>query len=147
MDYGGLEDIKKMVNGPGTFSRCSGFLCIFLPPEKAVTLGRSPMRIALVAPLAESVPPRFYGGTERVVAWLAGELVRLGHRVTLFATADSQTPAELVPCGSRGSAIISAPRSPCCGRYAAAPPNLTSFISTSTCCPKRSFTTLLISAS
>jgi glycosyltransferase involved in cell wall biosynthesis len=60
------------------------------------------MRIALVAPLAESVPPRFYGGTERVVAWLAGELVRLGHRVTLFATADSQTPAELVPCAPRG---------------------------------------------
>jgi hypothetical protein len=39
------------------------------------------MRIALVAPLAEDVPPKFYGGTERVVSWLAEELVRQGHRV------------------------------------------------------------------
>jgi hypothetical protein len=44
------------------------------------------MRIALVVPLAEAVPPKFYGGTERVVSWLAEELVRQGHRVTLFAS-------------------------------------------------------------
>ena len=59
------------------------------------------MRIAQVAPLFESVPPRGYGGTERVVAWLTDELVRRGHEVTLFATADSRTGAELVPCAPR----------------------------------------------
>lgn len=59
------------------------------------------MRIAQVAPLAESVPPKRYGGTERVVSYLTEELVRLGHDVTLFATADSQTSARLVPCAPR----------------------------------------------
>ena len=56
------------------------------------------MRIALVAPLAEAVPPKLYGGTERVVSWLAEELVRQGHRVALFASAGSKTTAELVVC-------------------------------------------------
>src|SRR5690348_4326255 len=56
------------------------------------------MRIAQVAPLYESVPPKTYGGTERVVSWLTEELVRLGHHVTLFASADSMTTARLVPC-------------------------------------------------
>jgi glycosyltransferase involved in cell wall biosynthesis len=55
------------------------------------------MRIAQIAPLAESVPPKLYGGTERVVAWLVDELVELGHKVTLFASGDSSTKAELVP--------------------------------------------------
>jgi glycosyltransferase involved in cell wall biosynthesis len=55
------------------------------------------MRIAQVAPLTESVPPRLYGGTERVVGYLVDELVRAGHHVTLFATGDSRTTAELVP--------------------------------------------------
>lgn len=55
------------------------------------------MRIAQVAPLAESVPPKLYGGTERVVAWLTEELVDLGHDVTLFASGDSRTRADLVP--------------------------------------------------
>lgn len=54
------------------------------------------MRIAQVAPLAESVPPRLYGGTERVVSWLTEELVAQGHDVTLFASGDSTTSAELV---------------------------------------------------
>jgi len=54
------------------------------------------MRIAQVAPLAESVPPQLYGGTERVVAFLTDELVRTGHDVTLFATGDSRTRATLV---------------------------------------------------
>ena len=53
------------------------------------------MRIAQMAPLMESVPPRLYGGTERVVAWLVDELVNLGHEVTLFASGDSQTSARL----------------------------------------------------
>ena len=55
------------------------------------------MRIAQVAPLYESVPPRFYGGTERVVAWLTERLVSMGHDVTLFASGDSITKARLVP--------------------------------------------------
>ena len=55
------------------------------------------MRIAQVAPLTESVPPQLYGGTERIVAYLTDELVRLGHDVTLFASGDSQTLAKLSP--------------------------------------------------
>src|SRR3954454_17529358 len=57
------------------------------------------MKIAQVAPLAESVPPKYYGGTERVVSYLTEELVREGHEVTLFASGDSVTKARLVaPC-------------------------------------------------
>jgi glycosyltransferase involved in cell wall biosynthesis len=57
------------------------------------------MRIAQVAPLYESVPPKLYGGTERVVSYLTEELVRQGHEVTLFASGDSETRAELIaPC-------------------------------------------------
>jgi glycosyltransferase involved in cell wall biosynthesis len=54
------------------------------------------MRIAQIAPLTESVPPQLYGGTERVVAFLTNELIRLGHDVTLFASGDSRTDATLV---------------------------------------------------
>jgi glycosyltransferase involved in cell wall biosynthesis len=56
------------------------------------------MKIAQIAPLMESVPPRLYGGTERIVSYLTEELVRLGHDVTLFASGDSITTAELIPC-------------------------------------------------
>ena len=59
------------------------------------------MKIAQIAPLIESVPPPLYGGTERIVSWLTEELVRLGHEVTLFASADSITSAELAPCCHR----------------------------------------------
>jgi glycosyltransferase involved in cell wall biosynthesis len=59
------------------------------------------MKIAQVAPLIESVPPRLYGGTERIVSYLTEELVGLGHDVTLFASGDSITGAELVPCCHR----------------------------------------------
>jgi glycosyltransferase involved in cell wall biosynthesis len=59
------------------------------------------MKIAQIAPLIESVPPRLYGGTERVVSYLTEELVRLGHEVTLFASGDSITSAELAPCCAR----------------------------------------------
>src|SRR6266852_5586441 len=55
------------------------------------------MRIAQVAPLSESVPPKQYGGTERIVSYLTEELVRQGHDVTLFASGDSVTKARLVP--------------------------------------------------
>src|SRR2546428_11598626 len=54
------------------------------------------MRIAQIAPLIESVPPKLYGGTERVVSWLTEELVAQGHDVTLFASGDSQTTGRLV---------------------------------------------------
>jgi glycosyltransferase involved in cell wall biosynthesis len=55
------------------------------------------MRIAQIAPLAESVPPKLYGGTERVVSWLTEELVALGHEIALFASGDSVTSGSLVP--------------------------------------------------
>ena len=55
------------------------------------------MKIAQIAPLAESVPPKLYGGTERIVSYLTEALVDQGHDVTLFASGDSQTSAELVP--------------------------------------------------
>src|SRR3984957_20155358 len=59
------------------------------------------MKIAQVAPLIESVPPRLYGGTERIVSYLTEALVGLGHDVTLFASGDSITSAELAPCCTR----------------------------------------------
>ena len=59
------------------------------------------MKIAQVAPLIESVPPRLYGGTERIVSYLTEELVRIGHDVTLFASGDSITSAELAPSCKR----------------------------------------------
>lgn len=60
------------------------------------------MRIAQVAPLAEAVPPKLYGGTERVVSWLTEELVAQGHDVTLFASGDSETSAKLFPACPQG---------------------------------------------
>ena len=59
------------------------------------------MRIAQIAPLSESVPPRLYGGTERIAHYLTEELVRLGHDVTLFASGDSITSARLIECAPR----------------------------------------------
>jgi len=61
------------------------------------------MKIAQVAPLFERVPPRRYGGTERVVSYLTEELVRQGHDVTLFASADSITAAAWWPRAERRS--------------------------------------------
>ena len=55
------------------------------------------MRIAQISPLTEAVPPKLYGGTERVISWLTEELVALGHEVTLFASGDSITSARLEP--------------------------------------------------
>ena len=60
------------------------------------------MKIAQIAPLMESVPPKRYGGTERVVSYLTESLVRLGHEVTLFASSDSRTAARLVGCAASG---------------------------------------------
>ena len=56
------------------------------------------MKVAQIAPLAESVPPKFYGGSERIVSYLTEELVGQGHDVTLFASGDSVTSARLVAC-------------------------------------------------
>src|SRR5580765_5912572 len=71
-------------------SRCSE-ACHDHHPDQA-------MRIAQIAPLFESVPPRLYGGTERVVSYLTETLVSMGHDVTLFASGDSVTRARLAPC-------------------------------------------------
>jgi glycosyltransferase involved in cell wall biosynthesis len=73
---------------------CCAEADLAISPRALLPLG-TPMRIAQIAPLAESVPPKLYGGTERVVAWLIEELVELGHEVTLFASGDSVTRANL----------------------------------------------------
>src|SRR5208282_2481724 len=73
---------------------------------------RTIMKIAQIAPLMESVPPRLYGGTERIVSYLTEELVALGHEVTLFASGDSLTTAELVPCCSRALRLDPSVRDP-----------------------------------
>jgi glycosyltransferase involved in cell wall biosynthesis len=70
------------------------------------------MRIAQVAPLTEAVPPKFYGGTERVVHWLTEELVALGHDVTLFASGDSQTSAKLEATWPKALRLDGAVRDP-----------------------------------
>jgi glycosyltransferase involved in cell wall biosynthesis len=68
------------------------------------------MRIAQIAPLAEAVPPRLYGGTERIVSYLTEELVALGHDVTLFASGDSHTAARLEPIVPRALRLDSSVR-------------------------------------
>lgn len=67
------------------------------------------MNIAQVAPLWESVPPKLYGGTERVVSYLTEELVRLGHELTLFASEDSVTAAHLEAVCPRALRLITGP--------------------------------------
>src|SRR6185295_14195649 len=76
------------------------------------------MRIAQVAPLAESVPPKLYGGTERVVSWLTEELVALGHEVTLFASGDSRTTGTLVPVWPRALRLGRPRCDPACAQAA-----------------------------
>src|SRR5262245_41602219 len=66
------------------------------PQQQVFCIRRIPVKIAQVAPLYESVPPKYYGGTERVVSYLTEELHRQGHDVTLFASGDSETSARLV---------------------------------------------------
>jgi glycosyltransferase involved in cell wall biosynthesis len=70
------------------------------------------LKIAQIAPLMESVPPRLYGGTERIVSYLTEELVGLGHEVTLFASGDSITAANLVPCVPRALRLDASVRDP-----------------------------------
>ena len=70
------------------------------------------MRIAQIAPLTEAIPPKFYGGTERVVHWLTEELVALGHDVTLFASGDSVTSARLEAAWPRALRLDGSVRDP-----------------------------------
>ena len=70
------------------------------------------MKVAQVAPLMESVPPRLYGGTERIVSYLTEALVAQGHDVTLFASGDSVTSANLVPCCPQALRLNPAVRDP-----------------------------------
>ncbi len=70
------------------------------------------MHIAQIAPLTEAVPPKLYGGTERVVHWLTEELVALGHEVTLFASGDSHTSAKLEATWPRALRLDGAVREP-----------------------------------
>ena len=70
------------------------------------------LKIALVAPFEEPVPPRTYGGTERVVNNLANQLVAMGHDVTLFASGDSNTAAKLVACVDRAVRVLPEARRP-----------------------------------
>ena len=70
------------------------------------------MRIAQIAPLTEAIPPKLYGGTERVVSWLTEELVEMGHDVTLFASGDSETSARLEPMWPRALRLDATVRDP-----------------------------------
>jgi glycosyltransferase involved in cell wall biosynthesis len=70
------------------------------------------MRIAQVSPLMEAVPPKFYGGTERIVAYLTDALVAMGHEVTLFASGDSSTTARLEPAWPRALRLDPTTRDP-----------------------------------
>jgi glycosyltransferase involved in cell wall biosynthesis len=71
-----------------------------------------PMRIAQIAPLIERVPPRFYGGSERIVSYVTEELVAMGHDVTLFASGQSVTSARLVACCEQALRLNPAVRDP-----------------------------------
>src|SRR6266540_3426635 len=70
------------------------------------------MQIAQIAPLTEAIPPKLYGGTERVISWLTDELVALGHEVVLFASGDSRTSAHLEPCWPKALRLDGSVRDP-----------------------------------
>src|ERR1700691_1661484 len=74
--------------------------------------GSNSMHIAQVAPLTEAIPPKLYGGTERVVSWLTEELIALGHEVTLYASGDSVTSAQLEAVWPRALRLDGAVRDP-----------------------------------
>ena len=77
--------------------------------NSGLRMSRQRLRIAQIAPLFESVPPKLYGGTERVVSYITEELVRRGHEVTLFASGDSQTRAKLAPGCERALRLLGRP--------------------------------------
>jgi glycosyltransferase involved in cell wall biosynthesis len=70
------------------------------------------MRVAQIAPLTEAIPPKLYGGTERVISWLTDELVALGHDVVLFASGDSRTSAKLQACWPKALRLDGSVRDP-----------------------------------
>src|ERR1700757_1293890 len=70
------------------------------------------MQIAQIAPLTEAIPPKLYGGTERVISWLTDELVALGHDVVLFASGDSETSANLEACWPKALRLDGSVRDP-----------------------------------
>ena len=70
------------------------------------------MQIAQIAPLTEAIPPKLYGGTERVISWLSDELVALGHDVVLFASGDSRTSANLEACWPKALRLDGSVRDP-----------------------------------
>jgi len=78
----------------------------------APTARETALRIAQISPLTEAVPPKLYGGTERVISWLTEELVALGHDVTLFASGDSTTAARLEPMWPRALRLDGSVRDP-----------------------------------
>src|SRR5579871_3284657 len=85
---------------------------MLLAANAGLVAGRLSMHIAQIAPLTEAIPPKLYGGTERVVHWLTEELVALGHEVTLFASGDSITSAKLEACWPRALRLDGAVRDP-----------------------------------
>ena len=100
----GSPELPLPYNNCASERRAQPFLALFMQAGK--------MRIAQIAPLAESVPPKLYGGTERVVAWLTDELLDLGHHVTLFASGDSTTRAELAAAWPRALRLGRQPTDP-----------------------------------
>ncbi len=70
------------------------------------------MQVAQIAPLTEAIPPKLYGGTERVISWLTDELVALGHEVVLFASGDSRTSAHLESCWPKALRLDGSVRDP-----------------------------------
>jgi glycosyltransferase involved in cell wall biosynthesis len=94
----GLESKEDghISNAPARRRAAAHFHCQSFAHSEEVML----MKIAQIAPLCESVPPKLYGGTERIVSYLTEELVRQGHDVTLFASGDSVTAAKLIRCSN-----------------------------------------------
>src|ERR1700710_829258 len=87
-------------------------LVLCVAPQAYFLKGSKIMRIAQIAPLHEAVPPKFYGGTERVVSFLTEELVSMGHDVTLFASGDSITSGRLYPVWPRALRLDPSIRDP-----------------------------------
>jgi glycosyltransferase involved in cell wall biosynthesis len=102
-----LADISSVVIGAAARNR-NAKSALVSPLEK----GGVYMKIAQIAPLAERCPPALYGGTERVVSYLTEELVEQGHDITLFASGDSITAAELAPCSRQALRLDSEVRDP-----------------------------------
>jgi glycosyltransferase involved in cell wall biosynthesis len=91
---GNCDDSNKLINNGVLTNGHSKDLINNCSIQRPIRLQR--LRIAQIAPLFESVPPKMYGGTERVVYYLTEELVRRGHKVTIFCSSDSKTSAEMV---------------------------------------------------